>query len=126
MTRCATKNVETAGSDSAEESAVAAGGVPEADKHAAADAAMAAAAGVDTTAGEEGAPTRLSQAYVDGILACKVRPMVAGVEDPDEYYERMTNDPLKCFSQEYIEQSTEILHHLAEESKRSAAAFEEF
>ncbi|OEL29161.1 hypothetical protein BAE44_0009820 [Dichanthelium oligosanthes] len=65
---------------------------------------------------------RLSQDLVNYILSWK--PDL--IQDPDEYHERMTNDPLKCFSQEYIDLSTEIMRDLAESSKRINADFEKF
>ncbi|CAL4983292.1 unnamed protein product [Urochloa decumbens] len=95
------------------------GGVDEVDKH---SDDMAPAAAEEAVVGGEGELTVLSPELVKYILEWEPDP----IQDPDEYYEEMTNDPLKCFSQEYIDLSVEILRDLAESSESINAEFRKF
>ncbi|CAO2151088.1 unnamed protein product [Urochloa humidicola] len=76
----------------------------------------------EAMAGGEGELTVLSPDLVKYILEWEPDP----IQDPDEYYEEMTNDPLKCFSREYIDLSVEILRDLAESSERINGEFRKF
>ncbi|KAK3119232.1 hypothetical protein QOZ80_9BG0716280 [Eleusine coracana subsp. coracana] len=104
--------------------AVATGGIiSEGEKHAAADARPAASSTEAATSGEEGENlTRLSQSLVDYILSWEPTPF----QDPDEYYNRMINDPLQLFTQQYIDRSTQSLRNIAEITKRSNERFKKF
>ncbi|KAL6654170.1 hypothetical protein ACP70R_007635 [Stipagrostis hirtigluma subsp. patula] len=122
MSRCTiVKSTPAAVSSDGEESAA-----PKGDNHAAAaavDVTMAAAATATAeagTGGEVGGKTRLSQDYVSCILNWKLDP----IQDPDEYYRSLINDPL--FSKEYVERSTEIMRDMNDLTERYAVRFEEF
>ncbi|WVZ51040.1 hypothetical protein U9M48_002231 [Paspalum notatum var. saurae] len=73
-----------------------------------------------------GLPTMiLPQEYMDWIFSRK--PMTLE-EDPDEYYNRMINDPemVAIFKREYIEEETQILRDMAAATQLMADTNERF
>ncbi|KAL6654171.1 hypothetical protein ACP70R_007636 [Stipagrostis hirtigluma subsp. patula] len=99
------------------------GGIAMGEKHAA-DVATAA----EQTGGEEWVPgggTRLPKEFVDWILR---RKRAVLQEDPDDYYNRMINDPDRpaVYTPEFLEEEREVLRSMAALYKSVGDRFEKF
>ena len=68
---------------------------------------------------------RLSNGFVGWILSWK---WVAFKEDPDDYYDRMIDDPDRPeeYTLEYLEEERDTMRELVAHNKRSRDSFEKF